>query len=133
MSLSCSDAFLYNIGLETLRTQRNGRNHKTLTRRIKGMLGWHLEQHRPYYADEIEQIIGLRHDIVHGADFDNLTSEKLLFSELYLKNSLLNIVRSIHLFPNKQQLITILDGYADSGTWSKDGSASFADVVLSVP
>ncbi len=127
MSLELADAFLLDvIGLETLLMRRGERNGRRLSRRIKGMTGWHLKQVNPNYVDEIVKIHEVRCEIVHDALYANLTARLLLQADRYLMNALLNVVRLPKVFPNKDQLASILDGFADKENWPTDGSISFA-------
>ncbi|WP_088255568.1 hypothetical protein [Fimbriiglobus ruber] len=126
MSLDLADAFLLNvIGLETLLTKPRERNGPKMFKRIKGMTGWHLRTARRNYEAEINNIHGVRCEIVHDSDYSNLTVELLLQSDLYLTNSLLNIVRLPAVFPDKATLVTTLDGYATNENWPTDGSLPF--------
>jgi hypothetical protein len=126
MSLDLADAFLLDvIGLETLLTRIRERNGRRLARRIKGMTGWHLRNARPGYENEIERIHAVRCEIVHDSDYANLTTELLLQADMYLANSLLNIVRFPSVFPDKDTLAATLDDYADNENWPTDGSLPF--------
>lgn len=126
MSLDLADAFLLNvIGLETLLTRQGERNGKRLFRRIKGMTGWHLATARPNYENEIKSIHSVRCEIVHDSDYSNLTAELLLQADMYLANSLLNIVRLPAVFPDKDTLAATLDSFAANGNWPTDGSIPF--------
>lgn len=133
MSLDLADAFLLNvIGLETLltrqlnpQTTRGERNGTVLSQRIKGMTGWHLGGFRPNYQNEIRRIHAVRCEIVHDSDYSNLTAELLLQADLYLANSLLNIVTLPAVFPDKDTLAATLDGFAANQNWPTDGSISF--------
>ena len=126
MSLDLADAFLQNvIGLETLLTTYRQRNGRMLTRRIKGMTGWHLATHRVTYQNEIQNIHDVRCDIVHDSDYSRLNIELLLLSDMYLANSLLNIVRFPAVFPDKATLMSTLDGFADNENWPTDGTLPF--------
>lgn len=126
MSLDLADAFLLNvIGLETLLTRQGERNGKRMFRRIKGMTGWHLGTARPNYQNEIGSIHGVRCEIVHDSDYSNLTVELLLQADMYLTNSLLNIVTLPAVFPDKAALAATLDGFAANENWPTDGSIPF--------
>jgi len=133
MSLDLADAFLLNvIGLETLLTRRTNpqtnrpeRNGTVLFQRIKGMTGWHLGSARPNYQNEINSIHGVRCEIVHDSDYANLTAELLLQADMYLANSLLNIVTLPAVFPDKNTLAATLDGFATNQNWPTDGSIPF--------
>ena len=126
MALERADAFLIDVmGLETLLTVRNERNGTKLAQRIQGMVGWHLKVNRPGYADEIKRIHSVRCEIVHDSDFTNLTTELLLQADMYLLNSLLNIVNLPALFPTKDAMIAVADGYAANENWPTDGSVPF--------
>jgi hypothetical protein len=133
MSLDLADAFLLNvIGLETLltrkenpQTKRRERNGTVLFKRIKGMTGWHLGSARPNYQNEIKMIHDVRCEIVHDSDYSNLTAELLLQADMYLANSLLNIVRLPAVFPDKDTLAATLDGFAANQNWPTDGSIPF--------
>ena len=126
MSLDLPDAFLDDvIGLETLLTRRGERNGHRLSQRIKGMIGWHWKACRPDYEDEIRRIHKVRCDIVHDSDYSNLTVELLLEADMYLANSLLNVVRLPSLFPDKKTLASVTDGYAKNENWPTDGSVVF--------
>lgn len=122
-SLERSDAFLQDVfALETMLTRPNERNGRVLSKRIKGMTGWCLKQHRPHYLDEINDIFEARCDAVHDADYGSLTTEHLLLADLYAKNTLLNIVSNRAKFPTKKAMIDVLDGWADHENWPEDGS-----------
>ena len=126
MSLELADAFLLNvIGLETLLTNQGERNARRLFQRIKGMTGWHLRTARPNYETEIRSIHGVRCEIVHDSDYSNLTVELLLQADLYLANSLLNIVMLPATFPDKATLANTLDGFATHENWPTDNSIPF--------
>ena len=133
MSLDLADAFLLNvIGLETLltrrmnpQTNRGERNVNVLFQRITGMTGWHLSNARPDYQNEIKMIHGVRCEIVHDSDYSNLTAEILLQADMYLANSLLNIVTLPAVFPDKDTLAATLDGFATNQNWPTDGSIPF--------
>jgi aspartyl-tRNA(Asn)/glutamyl-tRNA(Gln) amidotransferase subunit C len=123
MSLELADAFLLNVfGLETLLTNQNERNGNSLTNRIVGLTGWHLQQFRPNYEIEIRQIHNIRCEIVHDSNYRNLTTEFLLLSDMYLKNILLNIVINQNHFKTKQAMIDIIEGFNKTQTWPIDGS-----------
>jgi hypothetical protein len=126
MSLDLADAFLLDvIGLETLLTRQGERNGRRLFQRIKGMTGWHLGNARPTYQNEITSIHRVRCEIVHDSDYSNLTVELLLQADMYLMNSLLNIVRLPAVFPDKATLANTLDGFAANENWPTDGSIPF--------
>ena len=126
MALERADAFLIDVmGLETLLTVRNERNGAKLAQRIKGMVGWHLRANRPDYVDEIKRIHAVRCEIVHDSDFTNLTTELLLQADMYLLNSLLNIVNLTALFPTKDAMIAVADDYAADENWPTDRSVPF--------
>ncbi len=126
LALERADAFLLDVmGLETLLTVRGGRNGDKLSNRIKGMVGWHLRKTRPGYEGEIKLIHKVRCDIVHDSDYSNLTTELLLQADMYLVNSLMNIVNSPAMFPDKDTMIAITDGYAEKENWPTDGSVQF--------
>lgn len=133
MSLDLADAFLLDvIGLETLltrqrnpQTNRGERNGTVLSKRIKGMTGWHLRTARPNYQNEITSIHGVRCEIVHDSDYSNLTVELLLQADMYLANSLLNIVKLPAVFPDKNTLAATLDGFATNQNWPTNGSIPF--------
>ena len=126
MALERADAFLLDVmGLETLLTVKGERNGTKLAQRIKGMVGWHLQTHRPGYVAEIEQLHKVRCEIVHDSDFSNLTTELLLQADMYLANSLLNIVNVPALFPSKSSMITVADDFAVNENWPTDGSVPF--------
>ncbi len=93
-----------------------------LGQRIKGMTGWYLKAHRPNYQDEIDDIFGVRCDAVHDADYGQLTPESLLLSDLYAKNTLLNVVVNRDKFPTKDDMVTVLDDWAANENWPEDGS-----------
>lgn len=149
MSLDLADAFLLNvIGLETLLTRRTNpqtnrgeRNGTVLFQRIMGMTGWHLGSARPNYQNEIQSIHGVRCEIVHDSDYSNLTAELLLQADMYLANSLLNIVTLPAVFPDKDTLAATLDGFAANQNWPTDGSiplrwfgnAQFSPADLNLP
>lgn len=126
MALERADAFLLDVmGLETLLTVRRERNGEKLAQRIKGMVGWHLRGVRPQYVQEIKRIHEVRCEIVHDSDFSNLTTELLLQADMYLVNSLLNIVNLPTLFPSKSAMIAVVDGYAANENWPTNGSVPF--------
>lgn len=126
MSLDLADAFLLDvIGLETLLTRQGERNGRRLYQRIKGMTGWHLRTARPKYEDEIRRIHDVRCEIVHDSDYSNLTIELLLQADMYLTNSLLNIVRLPAVFPDKAALAATLDSFAANENWPTDSSIPF--------
>lgn len=126
MALERADAFLLDVmGLETLLTVQGERNGKKLSKRIKGMVGWHLRGARPGYVDEIKRIHEVRCEIVHDSDFSNLTTELLLQADMYLVNSLTNIINLPAMFPDKDAMIAITDGYAENENWPIDGSVPF--------
>ncbi len=126
MSLDLADAFLLDvIGLETLLTRKGERNGRRLTQRIKGMTGWHLRNHRPDYEREIARIHSIRCEIVHDSNYSNLTTESLLLADMYLANSLLNVVRLPRTFPNKDTLASVTDAFAQNENWPTDGTISF--------
>ena len=76
-------------------------------------------------ATEIGSIHAVRCEIVHDSDYRNLTTELLLLADMYLSNSLLNIVYLRNLFPDKDSLVTVLDGFAQHQNWPTDGSIPF--------
>jgi hypothetical protein len=126
MSLDLADAFLLDvIGLETLLTRQGERNGRRLAQRIKGMTGWHLSAHRAVYEDEIKRIHSVRCEIVHDSDYSNLNTETLLLADMYLANSLLNVVRLPNVFPDKAALAALADGFAQNENWPTDGSIPF--------
>lgn len=126
MSLDLTDAFLLNVfGLETLLTKQGERNGRLLFKRIKGMTGWHLGTARPNYQNEINSIHSVRCEIVHDSDYSNLTAELLLQADMYLANSLLNIVTLPAVFPDKNTLAATLDGFATNQNWPTYGSIPF--------
>lgn len=126
MSLDLADAFLLDvIGLETLLTRQRERNGRVLAQRIKGMTGWHLRTHRPAYEAEIAQIHSIRCEIVHDSDYSNLTIESLLLADMYLANSLLNVVRLPAQFPDKATLANLTDAFAQNENWPTDGTIPF--------
>jgi hypothetical protein len=126
MALERADAFLLDVmGLETLLTVRGERNGTKLAQRIKGMVGWHLQIRRPAYVAEIEQLHKVRCEIVHDSDFSNLTTELLLQADMYLFNSLLNIVNVPALFPTKRAMMAAADGFAINENWPTDRSVPF--------
>lgn len=49
--------------------------------------------------------------------------EQLLLSDLYLRNSLLNIVLNPQQFPSKDAMIAIVDDWATSQNWPQNGPA----------
>jgi len=89
------------------------------------MTGWHLGSARPNYRNEIQRIHGVRCEIVHDSDYSNLTTELLLQADLYLANSLLNIVTLPAVFPDKNTLAATLDGFATNQNWPTNGSIHF--------
>lgn len=122
ISLEPVEAFLSNIiGLETLLTRRRERNGDALSRRIKGLTGWHLRDHRPDYVNEIRGMHELRCDIVHDSDYGNLRPEQLLLSDVYLRNSLLNIVMNPARFTSKDAMIAVIDDWANNENWPRLG------------
>lgn len=126
MSLDRADAFLLDvIGLETLLTRQGERNGKKLAKRIKGLSGWHLRKVNPNYEEEIKSIHATRCAIVHDSDYADLSIEMLLRADSYLANGLLNVVTNPVLFPSKDDLVRIADGYAEKENWPDDGSIGF--------
>jgi len=126
MSLDLADAFLLDvIGMETLLTRQGERNGRRLTQRIKGMTGWHLRTHRANYETEIQRIHSIRCEIVHDSDYSNLNIESLLLADMFLANSLLNVVRLPSVFPDKAALATVTDDFAQNENWPTDGSIPF--------
>ncbi|EMI15700.1 hypothetical protein RMSM_07380 [Rhodopirellula maiorica SM1] len=126
MSLDRVDAFLLDvIGLETLLTRPRERNGGKLFQRIKGLSGWHLAGQWPNYEADIRAIHETRCAIVHDSDYDDLTIEMLLLADMYLANGLLNVVTNPTMFPTKDDLVQVSDGYAANENWPTDGSLSF--------
>jgi hypothetical protein len=123
MSHERTEAFLFDIfALETLLTRRGERNGRMLARRIKGIAGWHLKNHRPNWEQEIGDIFEVRCEAVHDADYGQLTMEHLLLADIYIKNVLLNVVLNRSTFTSKDALIATIDGWAGSELWPSDGS-----------
>lgn len=123
MSLQLADAFLLDIiGLETLLTRPEERNGKMLAQRIKGLTGWHLRKENPRYESEITDMHKIRCAIVHDSDYSQLTTQDLLRADIYLMNSLLNIVLNPQRFPKKDSMITIVDDFAQNENWESDAT-----------